>query len=237
MEERLQKILSRYGVASRRKAEEMIADRRVRVNGNTAHPGDTADEREDRIEVDGVLLKKAPEKLYLMLNKPRGFVTTLHDEKDRKTVSMLVEDCGERVYPVGRLDYYSEGLLLMTNDGELANGLMHPRREVEKVYLVWVNGWRDACADELSEPIAIDGRLTRRAGVELLGSRENAALLRIRICEGRNRQIRRLCERSGLTVTGLRRIQEGPISLGELPSGKWRRLSEEEVKSLKAAAL
>ena len=135
MEERLQKILSRYGIASRRKAEELISERRVRVNGNTASLGDTAVDGEDVIEVDGVRLKKEPERLYLMLNKPRGYVTTLSDEKGRKNVSELVQDCGGRVYPVGRLDLYSEGLLLMTNDGEFANRIMHPKKEIEKKYL------------------------------------------------------------------------------------------------------
>ena len=133
MEERLQKILSRHGVASRRKAEELITARRVRVNGNTAQLGDTADEQTDVIEVDGVRLKRtAPEHLYMMLNKPRGYVTTLSDEKGRRTVADLVADLPERVYPVGRLDLNSEGLLLLTNDGELANRLMHPKQEIEK---------------------------------------------------------------------------------------------------------
>ena len=153
MEERLQKILSRHGVASRRKAEELIAARRVRVNGNTAQLGDTADEQTDVIEVDGVRLKRAaPEHLYMMLNKPRGYVTTLSDEKGRRTVADLVADLPERVYPVGRLDLNSEGLLLLTNDGELANRLMHPKREIEKVYLLWVSHYAPGAERSLAEP-------------------------------------------------------------------------------------
>lgn len=232
MEERLQKILSRCGVASRRKAEEMILQRRVRVNGNTASLGDTADEREDVIEVDGVRLKRREETVYLLLNKPRGYVTTLSDEKGRKDVSQLVADCGTRVYPVGRLDLYSEGLLLLTNDGALANRLMHPKKGIEKVYLVWANDWAEGKEQELTEPIEIDGRMTLPARVELLHVGGQTALLRITISEGRNRQIRRLCQRSGLTVTRLKRVQEGPIQLGELPPGKWRSLTEEEVDAL-----
>ena len=144
MEQRLQKILSNYGIASRRKAEQMILDRRVRVNGNTASLGDVADDEEDVIEVDGVRLKKQPARVVLMLNKPRGYVCTLSDEKGRKNVAELVSGCGARVYPVGRLDLNSEGLLLLTNDGELANRLTHPKKEVDKVYLVWLSQYRAA---------------------------------------------------------------------------------------------
>lgn len=217
MEERLQKILSRYGIASRRKAEALIAERRVRVNGNTAALGDTAVDGEDVIEVDGVRLKKEPERLYLMLNKPRGYVTTLSDEKGRKNVSELVADCSGRVYPVGRLDLNSEGLLIMTNDGEFANRLMHPSREIEKTYLVWVSGWRAECLAALKEPIDIDGRMTAPAKVRVLREQDATALLEFVIHEGRNRQIRRLCEAADVRVTRLRRIREGALALGELP--------------------
>ena len=232
MEERLQKILSRYGVASRRKAEELIAQRRVRVNGNTAQLGDTAIDGEDVIEVDGVRLKKEPERVVLMLNKPRGYVTTLSDEKGRKTVAELVADAGERVYPVGRLDLNSEGLLLMTNDGELANRLMHPKNELKKTYLLWVSHYIEGCEQTLSAPIEIDGRKTCPAEVKRLSLREDTALFSVTIHEGRNRQIRRLCEAAGVTVTRLRRVKEGNLELGDLPTGKWRRLSEEEIDVL-----
>lgn len=232
MEERLQKIIARYGLASRRKAEEMIAARRVRVNGNTAGPGDTADESVDVIEVDGVRLRREPERVYLMLNKPRGYVTTLQDEKGRKTVAELVKDCGVRVYPVGRLDLNSEGLLLMTNDGAFANRLMHPSADVEKEYLVWLSGYYAGCEETIRKPIEIDGRRTSPAEVSLVKAEGQVALLRITIHEGRNRQIRRLCEQANVTVTRLRRIREGGLQLGELGVGRWRPLTAQEMEQL-----
>ena len=232
MEERLQKIIARYGLASRRKAEELIAARRVRVNGNTAMPGDTADEAEDVIEVDGVRLRREPERVYLMLNKPRGYVTTLQDEKGRKTVAELVKDCGVRVYPVGRLDLNSEGLLLMTNDGAFANRLMHPSAAVEKEYLVWLSGYYAGCEETIRKPIEIDGRRTSPAEVSLVKAEGQVALLRITIHEGRNRQIRRLCEQANVTVTRLRRIREGGLQLGELGVGRWRPLTAQEMEQL-----
>lgn len=232
MEQRLQKILSNYGVASRRKAEQMILDRRVRVNGNTASLGDAADDEEDVIEVDGVRLKRQPARIVLMLNKPRGYVCTLSDEKGRKNVAELVSGCGVRVYPVGRLDLNSEGLLLLTNDGELANRLTHPKKEVDKVYLVWLSQYIPGCEASIASPIEIDGRPTSPAKVEKLRQEGETALLRITIHEGRNRQIRRLCERANVTVTRLRRVAEGPLRLGDLKPGQWRVLTEEEIAGL-----
>ena len=232
MEERLQKIISRYGIASRRQAEAMIEAGRVRVNGNTARLGDTADEQEDIIQVDGVRLKKAPPRLCLMLNKPRGYVTTMQDEKGRRNVADLVQDCGQRVYPVGRLDLYSEGLLLMTNDGTLANGLMHPKKGISKVYHVWVSDYYAEALKKLTAPIVIDGRSTTPAQVRLLREENGIAMLEVTLHEGRNRQIRRLCEAAQLTVTRLKRVQEGSIRLGDLPVGKWRVLTDEEFASL-----
>lgn len=232
MEQRLQKILSNYGVASRRKAEQMILDRRVRVNGNTASLGDAADDEEDVIEVDGVRLKRQPARIVLMLNKPRGYVCTLSDEKGRKNVAELVSGCGARVYPVGRLDLNSEGLLLLTNDGELANRLTHPKKEVDKVYLVWLSHYIPGCEDSIASPIEIDGRETSPAKVETIKRDGETALLRITIHEGRNRQIRRLCERANVTVTRLRRVAEGPLQLGDLKPGQWRVLTEEEIAGL-----
>ena len=232
MEQRLQKILSSCGAASRRKAEQLILERRVRVNGNTASLGDTADIEEDVIEVDGVRLKKQPEKVVLMLNKPKGYVCTLSDEKGRKNVSELVADCGVRVYPVGRLDLNSEGLLLLTNDGELANRLTHPKKEVDKVYLVWLSRYIEGCERSIAQPIEIDGRETTAAKVERITQSGETALLRVTIHEGRNRQIRRLCQRADVTVTRLRRVQEGPVSLGDLRPGQWRYLTEDEIAKL-----
>ena len=234
MEERLQKILARCAGVSRRKAEELITAGRVRVNGNTAHIGEQADAEEDVIELDGTRVKtrQEPQPVYLMLCKPRGFVTTMHDEKSRRSVAELVADVPERVYPVGRLDYNSEGLLLMTNDGALANGLMHPKKSVSKTYLVWVSGYIAGKEQTLSQPIEIDGRKTAPAVVQRVSAGEGTALFRITLHEGRNRQIRRLCERAELTVTRLRRIQEGPLSLGDLKPGRYRALTEEELRAL-----
>lgn len=212
----------------------MIAAGRVRVNGNTARLADRADADEDVIELDGVRLRtrQEPEKLYLMLCKPRGFVTTMHDERGRRSVAELVRDLPVRVYPVGRLDVNSEGLLLLTNDGDFANALMHPKRRIRKVYLVWVNGYIPGSERSLSEPIEIDGRLTRPAEVSCLHTQGQTALLRITLYEGRNRQIRRLCERAELRVTRLRRVQEGPLELGELKSGEYRPLTAEELAAI-----
>lgn len=232
MEERIQKIIARYGIASRRQAEALIEAGRVRLNGNTAHLGDTAIDGEDIIQIDGKALRREPERVYIMLNKPRGWVTTLSDEKGRRTVADLVTDCGQRVYPVGRLDLNSEGLLLLTNDGEFANRLMHPSHEVSKVYHVWVSDYRPGADRQLRQPLELDGRTTSPAEVKLLSVRDSIAMLEITIHEGRNRQIRRLCEHAGLTVTRLRRVREGSLSLGDLPTGKWRHLTEDEVFSL-----
>lgn len=232
MEERIQKLISAAGIASRRSAEELIRQGKVRVNGNTARIGDTADLREDVIEVNGVRMKGPEEKRYIMLNKPRGFVTTLSDEQNRRTAAELVADCGVRVYPVGRLDLASEGLLLMTNDGELANRLMHPRNGIEKTYLVWTTGYMADSLERLRRPIELDGRPITEPKVALRSEKDGIALWEITIHEGRNRQIRRMCEAADLRVTRLRRISEGPLKLGNLRTGAWRELSEEEIRLL-----
>ena len=230
--ERLQKILSARGLASRRAAEEWIKAGRVTVNGKTAALGDTADADTDEICVDGNPLPRQERLVYLVLHKPRGYVTTLHDEKGRPDAAELVADCGARVYPVGRLDLYSEGLLLMTNDGELANRLTHPRHAIEKTYLVWVSAYRVGCERTLAQPIEIDGRKTTPAKVRLLKQDGEIALLEFVLHEGRNRQIRRLCEAAGVRVTRLCRVAEGPLRLGKLPVGKWRPLTEQELEAL-----
>lgn len=233
MEQRLQKVLSAYGVASRRLAEQMILEGRVRVNGNTASLGDKVDGG-DVIEVDGRVLRKEPERVYLMLHKPRGYVTTLHDEQGRKDVTQLLLGCPERVYPVGRLDLNSEGLLLLTNDGELANRLMHPSGQVEKVYLCWVTNYLPGAEEILRGPMELDGHRLQPARVELRRSGGGQALLEIGIREGRNRQIRRMCEQAGLHVTRLKRIAEGQLQLGDLPVGQWRYLSDGECRYLRS---
>lgn len=233
MKERLQKILSARGVASRRKAEAMIKAGQVTVNGLAAALGDTADPGADEIRIDGRLLPREQGFVYLMLNKPRGFVTTMSDEKGRPTAVQLVADCGTRVYPVGRLDMDSEGLLLFTNDGEFTNRMTHPRQELDKVYEVWVNRYTPGAEAELAKPVVLDGYKIRPPKVELLSAQGSTARFRVTIHEGRNRQIRRMCELAGMYCTRLRRIQEGKLVLGDLPKGKWRYLTQEEVARLK----
>ncbi|MBQ3481823.1 MAG: rRNA pseudouridine synthase [Oscillospiraceae bacterium] len=234
MEERLQKIIAASGLTSRRAAEALIAAGRVSVNGAVASLGDRADAARDRIEVDGKSLAPAEEKVYIMLNKPRGFVTTLRDEKGRKTVAELVSELGVRLYPVGRLDMNSEGLLIMTNDGELAEGLMHPRGGAEKCYRTTVTGEGiPAAAEKLRAPMLIDGYRTRGARVEIERLTDRGGVLLITIGEGRNRQVRKMCEQAGLRVTRLCRISEGGLKLGELKTGCWRELSRAEIARLK----
>lgn len=230
--ERLQKIIAARGLCSRRQAEKWIEEGRVRVNGNTAHLGDTADVTEDVIEVDGKRLPKAGKKVYLMLNKPRGYVTTLSDEKGRKNAAQLVENCGTRVYPVGRLDMDSEGLLLFTNDGEFANLLMHPRHEVEKTYRVWVTGYTEENLELLKQPIELDGYRIKPPKVRLLHASGEKATVEVIIHEGRNRQVRRMCQATGMNVARLVRVAEGKLRMGDLKSGAWRHLRSDEVEKL-----
>lgn len=235
MAERLQKLLSQLGVASRRQAEAMIEAGRVEVNGRRARLGDSADPAADTILLDGRPLPSEPPKRYLMLHKPRGYVTTLSDEKGRRNVSELVSGCGVRVYPVGRLDMDSEGLLLLTNDGALADRLMHPRGGVTKRYRVTVTGFVPGLEADLAAPIEIDGRLTHPAEVEVLRHRGEKTELAFCLHDGRNRQIRRLCARAGLQVQRLQRVQEGPLKLGSLPRGQWRDLTRAELRALEQA--
>lgn len=233
MEERLQKILSARGLASRRKAEEWISQGKVTVNGVTAALGDRADPDRDEIRMEGKPLPPKGEAVYLLLNKPRGYVTTLSDEKGRPNAAQLVEDCGVRVYPVGRLDMDSEGLLLFTSDGDFANALTHPRHQVDKTYLCWAEGYAPGAEGRLARPIILDGYRICPPGVRLIQAAGEKALFEITIHEGRNKQVRRMCQAAGMRCTRLRRIQEGSLSLGELPVGKWRYLSREEVRGLR----
>ena len=232
MTQRLQKILSDRGVASRRASEEIIKAGRITVNGRVAALGDSADPETDEILLDGQSLPDRQKTVYIMLNKPRGFVTTLSDEKGRKTVTELV-DCGLRVYPVGRLDMDSEGLLLLTSDGEFANAMMHPKHEVNKTYEVWVAGYHEAATALLTRPVTLDGYTIRKPEVKCLWADGKKAKVLVTIHEGRNRQVRRMCELAGMTVTRLRRVAEGPLQLGDLPLGQWRYLTEEELARLK----
>ncbi len=233
MSERLQKIISARGVASRRAAEEMLQAGRICVNGRIAALGDTADPEKDEILLDGKPLPSRPDHVYIMLHKPRGYVTTLSDEKGRPNVAQLVIDCGTRVYPIGRLDYDSEGLLLLTNDGEFAHLLMHPKHEVEKNYEVWVTDYHPAATTLLNRPVELDGYRIHKPKVKLLRAEGNKAKYLVTIHEGRNRQVRRMCEAAGMHVTRLRRVGEGKLLLGDLPLGKWRYLTDAEVKMLR----
>lgn len=231
MQERVQKILSAAGVASRRKAEEFIRQGRVTVNGETAVLGAVADPSRDEILLDGRQIAHPERKRYIMLHKPRGYVTTLHDEKGRKTVCDLV-DCGQRVYPVGRLDMDSEGLLLMTNDGGTANILLHPAHLVEKTYEVWVCEASKAAIAAMSRPMVMDGTVLSLAKISTLWHAEDCAKLQVTIHQGKNRQIRRMAELCGMRVTRLRRISEGPLTLGDLKKGEWRDLTDSERSAL-----
>lgn len=230
MQERLQKIISSSGLMSRRAAEKYIEEGHVTVNGEVAQLGAKADLSADDIRVDGRELKKNTEKIYVMLHKPKGYVTTMKDEKGRKNVTELVRAAGERLYPVGRLDMYSEGLLIMTNDGDFANTLMHPSNDFYKSYRTWVQGEDIGLAVEyLREPMEIDGCIVCAQSVDIEQVFPGSAVLLITISEGRNRQVRRMCEGCGLKVTKLLRISEGPLELGILKSGEWRYLTKNEV--------
>lgn len=229
MAERLQKLIAAAGLCSRRSAEEWIAQGRVSVNGRQAHLGDCADLSLDSVLVDGVPLGRNDRKRYLMLNKPRGYVCTLSDEKGRPTVAELVKDCGVRVFPVGRLDLDSEGLLLLTNDGEWMQRILHPKYEVNKTYHVTVAGEVGDAAKKLSRLTQIDGEAIRPAQVEILYRGRETAELAFTIHEGKNRQIRRMCAAVGLCVKRLRRVAEHDLLLGDLPIGVWRDLTEREL--------
>ena len=232
MAERLQKLIAAAGLCSRRSAEEWIAQGRVSVNGRQAHLGDCADLSLDSVLVDGVPLGRNDRKRYLMLNKPRGYVCTLSDEKGRPTVAELVKDCGVRVFPVGRLDLDSEGLLLLTNDGEWMQRILHPKYEVNKTYHVTVAGEVGDAAKKLSRLTQIDGEAIRPAQVEILYRGRETAELAFTIHEGKNRQIRRMCAAVGLSVKRLRRVAEHDLLLGNLPIGAWRDLTERELSLL-----
>lgn len=234
MKERLQKIISAAGITSRRAAEELILSGRVAVNGIViTELGSKADPYQDLITLDGQPIKPAEKKYYLLLHKPAGYVTSLKDPQGRQLVTELLKDVDTRVFPVGRLDYNSEGLLLMTNDGAWANRLMHPRHQVDKEYHVRVRGKIDPQQiKKLAAGVELEDGMTAKANVRLLKSDQQNDWLSISIHEGRNRQVRRMCAAVGLSVVRLRRIRYGNLTLGGLQPGQYRLLSEEEAKSL-----
>ena len=235
---RLQKFLSEAGIASRRKAEEMIRSGLVKVNGKIANIGDSVDPKTDSVSVGGKKVKKENSLRYILLNKPRGYVTTTDDDLGRKCVLELVSGVKERIYPVGRLDRISEGALILTNDGEFANAMMHPSKHVPKTYRVTVRpGITSEQVDILSTGVDIDGRMTAPADVRVLSKEDGRAVLEIVLYEGRNRQIRRMCEALELEVARLKRTQIGSVKLGMLKPGDWRNLTDEEVHKLMASSV
>lgn len=237
MEEmRLQKFLALCSVSSRRGAEEIIKQGRVKVNGETVSEMGVKISSADTVTVDGEIIKKEDKKIYIMLNKPTGFLTTVSDDRGRATVMDLVEDIPERIYPVGRLDYNTEGLIILTNDGELAYSLTHPKYEKEKVYEVLVKGIvYHGVTEKLEKGVYIDGRKTAPAKVEVLEHRRNSSVLHMCIHEGRNRQIRKMCDAVGHSVIALKRVSVDGIELGNLDTGKWRHLTKTEVERLRYA--
>ena len=230
---RLQKHLAECGVASRRKAEELIEAGKVKINGHIAEIGAKVDPKRDKVTVRGKAVVPVNEKVYIMLNKPRGFVTTMSDELGRKTVSDLVADAGNRIFPVGRLDRDSEGLLIMTNDGDFANKLTHPSSHVNKTYRVTVKGTaEEEQILQMKEGIVLDGRKTLPCDCFVAERKPDRTVLIFVLNEGRNRQIRRMCEEVGLEVLRLKRTEIAGVKLGMLPQGKWRPLNEREMRRL-----
>ncbi len=234
---RLQKYMADLGIASRRKSEQMIADGMVKVNGRVAAIGDKVNPKRDKVTVRGrkIAAGAKAKRYYIMLNKPRGYVTTMSDEMGRRCVAELVKDIPARIYPVGRLDRDSEGLLLMTNDGEFANRVTHPSKHVYKVYRVTVRpAINEEQLVEMSSGMVIDGKKTAPAEVRVVQREEGRCVLEIILREGRNRQIRKMCEQLGLEVPRLKRIAVGQVKLGGLKSGAWRELTKDEVHRLQA---
>ncbi len=235
---RIQKIIADAGVCSRRKAEALIEERRVKVNGHPAIIGQKLDPRKDLITIDGerLYIARKREHSYIVMNKPRGYLTSMSDDRGRRCVTDLLPETAERVYPIGRLDLNTEGLLLFTSDGQFANDMMHPSRAVSKTYRVTVRPMiTDEQAVKLSEGVFIDGRKTAPAEVRVLHNEQGRAVMELVIREGRNRQVRKMCEAVGLEVARLKRTAFGPIRLGMLKPGTCRELSAEELRAIRAA--
>ncbi|MBE6694602.1 MAG: rRNA pseudouridine synthase [Ruminococcaceae bacterium] len=234
---RVSKYFTDCGIMSRRAADAAVADGLVTVNGNVAELGQKIDPTRDIVKYKGKVVKPSTdrgEKICIMLNKPRGYVTTMSDEKGRRTVAELCADAGVRLYPIGRLDMDSDGLLLLTNDGELANYLSHPSHRVDKVYVAVVAGnVTTAQLEGMTRPIEIDGKTTSPARIKKIGSDGQLTAIEVTIHDGRRHQVRKLCAREGLKVKSLTRTAEGSLTLGNLPLGKWRKLTAAEIKKLK----
>ncbi|MBR2370965.1 MAG: rRNA pseudouridine synthase [Clostridia bacterium] len=235
MEIRLQKYFTDCGIMSRRAAEKVIEEGLVKVNGKTAHLGQKIIPGKDRVEYNGelIVMQKTAEKLYIMLNKPRGVITSLSDEKGRRCIADLIKDIPGRVYPVGRLDYNSDGLLLLSNDGEFTNRLTHPKHSIPKIYFVKVSGKiTSEQMHKLTSDMVIDGYKIEPVQVDIYDITDTSSILQFTLFEGRNRQIRKMCEQAGLRVLRLKRIAIGTVQLGDLPAGKWRHLTAKEVRYL-----
>ncbi len=233
MEQRIQKIIAEMGIASRRKAEELIIEGRVKVNGKVAVIGMKADPLRDHVKVDGKLLAQPEKKVYYIFNKPRGVVTSMSDPEGRPTVNDFLRGIKQRVYPVGRLDYDSEGMLILTNDGELAYAILHPSKKIPKTYLVKAKGvLEDADIEKLAKGMKLDGVMTAPAKVRRLRKTENNSWLEMTIYEGRKRQIRKMLERVGHPVIRLMRVRINGLEMGELSPGAFRRLTQEELTKL-----
>ncbi len=232
---RLQKYLALCGVASRRKAEEIIASGRVTVNGHVIiEMGMSVDEDKDTVLLDGRKLRAETKKRYIILNKPKGYVTTLKDQFDRADITSLIEDVKERVFPVGRLDYDTEGLLILTNDGDFANAIAHPKNEIDKVYIARVKGeFTEEKAEKLRHGVLIDGKMTSPAGITVLKNDGRIQEIKVKIHEGRNRQVKKMFNTVACNVVALKRVSVGVFNIGNLPLGKWREFNENEMKEVK----
>jgi 23S rRNA pseudouridine2605 synthase len=234
MMERLQKFLSRAGVASRRKAEEIILQGRVTVNGQTAALGAKVSPESDAVAIDGKAVKADIKHVYLMLHKPEGYITTTKDQFNRPTVLDLIPDSYERVYPIGRLDFDTSGLLILTNDGNLTQALTHPSHQAEKVYIAKLGAVpTEEALEKFRKGVDLNGYVTAPAGIQIVKRDESTCSAKITIHEGKNRQVRRMCEALGYTVLFLKRVAEGKLYLGDLPRGAYRELTQDEVKHLK----
>lgn len=234
MEVRIQKYISDCGLMSRRAAEKEIAYGAFKVNGQVAQIGQKINPDTDKVEYKGKIVKGGAKKLYVMLYKPRGYVTTMNDEEGRKCLPELLTDIPERVYPCGRLDMDSEGLLILTNDGEVANKLMHPKHHVDKIYHVKIKG--EIAPDKLellNSPMVIDDYKIKPVKVSIIERKEGTTILKFVLCEGRNRQIRKMCEQAGLSITRLKRIAVGDLTIGMLTPGKWKYMNYNEISYLK----